>query len=48
MLAMVVRPENVAFVVDVVSPSRLPYRDFPGANIDGLLNQIKAVQVLDV
>lgn len=47
MLAMVIRPENVAFVVDVVSPGRLPYRDFPGADIDGLMNQIKAVQGLD-
>lgn len=47
MLAMVVRPENVAFVVDVVSPGRLPYRDFPGADIDGLIKQIKVVQALD-
>lgn len=47
MLAMVVRPESVAFVVDVVSPGRLPYRDFPGADIDGLMNQIKAVLALD-
>lgn len=47
MLAIVIRPENVAFVVDVVSPGRLPYRDFPGADIDGLLNQIEAVQALD-
>ncbi len=47
MLAMVIRPENVAFVVDVVSPGRLPYRDFPGTDIDGLMNQIKAVRGLD-
>ena len=47
MLAMVVRPENVAYVVDVVSPGRLPYKDFPGANIAGLIEQTKAVEALD-
>lgn len=47
MMAMVIRPENVAFIVDVVSPGRLPYRDFPGVDIDGLISQIKAVQALD-
>ena len=36
MLIMVVRPENVAFVVDVVSPDRLPYQDMAGVDIDGL------------
>ncbi|MEJ2015774.1 MAG: MBL fold metallo-hydrolase, partial [Limibacillus sp.] len=46
MMVVVVRPENVAFVVDVVSPGRLPYRDFPGADINGLMNQIRAVQAL--
>lgn len=47
LIAVVVRPENVAFVVDVVSPGRLPYRDFPGADIDGYIEQIKAVEALD-
>lgn len=47
MIAVVVRPENVAFVVDVVSPGRLPFRDFPGADIDGLVGQIEAVAALD-
>lgn len=47
MLAMVVRPENVAFVVDVVSPGRLPYRDMPGADLDGLASQIDRVGTLD-
>lgn len=47
MLAMVVRPENVAFVVDVISPGRVPYRDFAGADIDGLAEQIAAVEALD-
>ena len=47
MLAMVIRPENVAFVVDVVSPGRLPFKDFPGADIAGLIEQTKAVEALD-
>jgi len=46
MMVVVVRPENVAFVVDVVSPGRLPYRDLPGADINGLMDQIRAVQAL--
>ncbi len=47
LLAMVIRPENVAFIVDVASPKRLPFRDFPGAEIDGLIEQIKRVEALD-
>lgn len=47
LIAVVVRPENVAFVVDVVSPGRLPYRDFGGADIDGYIGQIEAVEALD-
>jgi len=47
MMTMVIRPENVAFVVDVVSPGRLPYKDFPGADIAGLIEQTKKVEVLD-
>jgi glyoxylase-like metal-dependent hydrolase (beta-lactamase superfamily II) len=47
MLAMVIRPENVAFVVDVVNPGRLPYRDFPGADVAGLIEQTKKVEALD-
>ena len=47
LIAVVVRPENVAFVVDTVSPGRLPYRDFPRTDIDGLIEQIKAVEALD-
>jgi len=47
LIAVVVRPENVAFVVDAVSPGRLPYRDFPGADIAGYIEQIKAVESLD-
>ena len=47
LIAMVVRPENVAFVVDAVSPKRLPWRNFPRTDIGGMINQIKAVEALD-
>jgi glyoxylase-like metal-dependent hydrolase (beta-lactamase superfamily II) len=47
MVATVVRPENVGFVVDVVSPKRLPFRDFPGADIDGYIDQIAKAETLD-
>jgi glyoxylase-like metal-dependent hydrolase (beta-lactamase superfamily II) len=47
MLVMLVRPENVAFVVDVVSPGRVPYQDMAGNDIDGLVQQIETVEGLD-
>lgn len=47
MLAVVVRPENVAFIVDVAPPRRLPFRDFGGANLDDLIDQIEMAQTLD-
>ena len=47
MIATVVRPDNVAFVVDVVSPKRLPFRTIGAGSIDGLLGQIRAVEALD-
>ncbi len=47
LIAMVVRPENVAFAVDAVSVNRLPFRDFPRADIGGIINQIKTVEGLD-
>ena len=46
MIAMVIRPENVGFVVDVASTKRLFYRDFPNANVDDWISQVKAVQAL--
>lgn len=45
--AIVVRPENVGFVVDAVSPGRLPFRDFPRTDIGGLINQIKTIEGLN-
>jgi len=47
MIAMVVHPEAVAFVVDVVSAKRLFYRDFPGADVDEWIQQVKKVEALD-
>jgi glyoxylase-like metal-dependent hydrolase (beta-lactamase superfamily II) len=46
-LAMVIQPENVAYVVDVVNPGRLPYKNFPGADIAGLIEQTRTVEALD-
>jgi len=47
MIAVVVRPDQVAFVVDVVSSKRLFYRDFPGSNVDDWIAQVKRVNRLD-
>lgn len=47
LVAMVIRPENVAFVVDAVATKRLFYRDFPGADVDEWINQVRAVDALD-
>ena len=47
LIAVVVRPENVAFIVDAAAPKRLPYRDFPHSDIDGWINQIKKIESLD-
>lgn len=47
LIAMVVLPEKVAFVVDAVSPQRLPWRDFPNTDINGLIDQIKVIESLD-
>jgi glyoxylase-like metal-dependent hydrolase (beta-lactamase superfamily II) len=45
--AMVIRPENVAFVVDAVATKRLFYKDFPGTNVDDWTNQVRKVETLD-
>ncbi len=47
LIAIVVRPDDVAFVVDAVSSKRLFYRDFPGANIDDWIAQVRKVDSLD-
>ncbi|NIP76892.1 MAG: hypothetical protein GTN90_13310, partial [Xanthomonadales bacterium] len=47
LIAMVIRPENVAFVVDLVSPGRIGYKDFPGIDVGDMIEQIKKVESLD-
>ncbi|MDH3713409.1 MAG: MBL fold metallo-hydrolase [Gammaproteobacteria bacterium] len=47
LIAMVIRPENVGFVVDAASAKRLPYRDFPGSNVDDWTNQVRKIETLD-
>ena len=47
LIAVVVRPDDVAFVVDAVSSKRLFYRDFPGADVDEWIGQVKKVDSLD-
>ena len=47
LITMIVRPENVAFVVDAVTPRRLLYRTIPAKDINALISQIKVVESLD-
>ncbi len=47
LIAIVVRPDNVAFVVDAVSAKRLFYRDFPGSNVDHWIEQVEKVNSLE-
>ena len=47
LIAIVVRPDNVAFVVDAVSSKRLFYRDFPGANLDDWIEQVRKIDSLE-
>ncbi len=47
MIAVVVRPENAAFIADAAAPKRLPYRDFPRSDIDGWISQIEVIESLD-
>jgi len=47
LIAVVVRPENVAFITDAASPKRLPFRDMANSNIDNWINQVKKIETLD-
>ncbi|MEX3007672.1 MBL fold metallo-hydrolase [Hoeflea sp. TYP-13] len=47
LIAVVVRPENVAFITDAASPKRLPFRDMPNSNIDGWIDQVRKIETLD-
>ncbi len=47
MLVVIVRPENVAFITDVASPTGLPFRDMPGSDVDGWIDQVRKLETLD-
>lgn len=47
MLVTIVRPENVAFIVDVAAPKRLPFRDFARSDIGGWFGQLETAQALN-
>jgi len=47
LIAVVVRPANVAFITDAASPKRLPWRNMGGANVDNWINQIRKIESLD-
>ena len=47
LIAVVVRPENVGFIVDVASSGAVPYKDFPHSNIDGWIDQLRKLGKLD-
>jgi len=47
LIAVVVRPENVAFITDAAAPKRLPYRDMPRSDIDGWIAQVKKIESLN-
>ena len=46
LIAVVVRPENVAFITDAASPKRLPFKDMPNSNIDSWIDQVRKVESL--
>lgn len=47
LIAVTVRPENVAFITDAAAPKRLPWRDMGGANIDDWIQQVRIIESLD-
>ena len=47
LMAIVVQPESVGFIVDAVAAKRLPFRDFPNANVDDWIDQVRNVEALD-
>ncbi len=47
LMAIVVRPESVGFIVDAVAARRLPFRDFPNSNVDDWTDQVRNVEALD-
>ena len=46
-IAVIVRPENLLFVVDVASPRRFFFTNFSGANLDNWQKQLEKAESLD-
>ena len=46
LIAVVVRPENEAFIVDVAAPICMAYRNFPGSGVGAGIDQIRKVEGL--
>ena len=47
LIATIVRPENVAFIVDIAAPERMFFSNFAGANVDDWYTQITNAEALD-
>ncbi len=47
LIAMVIRPENIGFIVDAVAAKRLPYQDLPRSDVGGWIDQTKVIEDLD-
>lgn len=47
LMAIIVKPESVAFIVDAVAAKRLPYRDFGNANVDDWIEQVRTAEALE-
>lgn len=47
LMAIVVQPESVGFIVDAVAAKRLPYQDFPNSNVDDWTNQVRNIEALN-
>lgn len=39
--------ERTLFAVDIIVPNRVPFRDFPNADIDGWIDSLKAIEAMD-
>lgn len=47
LMAIVVQPESVGFIVDAVAAKRLPFRDFPNSNVDDWTDQVRKIETLE-
>ena len=47
LIVMLFPQERALFVVDIVAPKRLPYRNLPDADIDGWIDSLRQIETLD-